>query len=177
MSTKNEQNILFSMKEARIRFSDFIKLFPVVDLPITLTNESHHDFSKHNPPLPTAFSEAFLKSIDQEGVDEFTEYLACFRLPKTEKFHAVVYWKASLLNYNYTLVTYDKKGNLIEKKKIAGTNVSGNKLVQSVATIDEEWTIFIAGGAGDFDEKSYNPSNTQSFTLQLLPTGEFAELN
>ena len=160
-------------QKQQVRFSDFIKLFPVVELPVTLRDDSHHDFSLHNPPLPSVFTEAFLSNIDEkEEEDEFTEYISCFRLPNTENFHAIVYWKASLLTYTYTLACFDKKGSLIEKKDIAGTNVKGELLIKSIATIDEEWTIYIAGGAGSLDEVDYNPTNTQSITLQLLETGK-----
>jgi len=140
--------------QQKVNFSSFLKMFPEVDLPITLTDDLHHVFSKNNDPLPSAMIQAFMLDDEEEQPDEFTEYIACFRFPKTEKFHAILYWKAELLTYEYVLVTYDKKGSQISKRLVAGTKAIGEMLERTVATIDEDWIIHSV--VGEENTKSNN---------------------
>ena len=107
---------------------------------------------------------------DQE--DEFTEYIACLRIAKTHDFHAVIYWKAALMNYQYVLATYDKRGKLIDKSVIAGTYSDGKSLTKSVATIEDDWLIYIVSGQTAADDPSYDASTSNAFNLELLATGE-----
>lgn len=165
-------------KETQISFKHFLEKFPKIKLPVTLSDDSHHDFSKHNPPLPVQMIEQFLIPLEQGEVDEFTEYIPCFRLPKTEKFHAIVYWKAALLNYEYILLTFDKKGVVLDKQIIAGTKTKDNALIRSVATIDEDWIIYMAGGvAPTNDETNYDAASTHTINLELLADGKIIPSN
>jgi len=159
--------------QQKVSFSSFIKMFPEVELPITLTDDLHHVFSKNNDPIPVPMIQAFLLDEEEEQPDEFTEYIACFRLPKTEKFNAVLYWKAELLTYEYILVTYDKKGSQISKRVVAGTKAIDDTLERTVATIDEDWIIYCVRGVAPADEnKTFDPSSSQSLSLEILATGE-----
>jgi len=158
-------------KEQKITFKQFLKRFPKIDLPVTLTEEIVHEFSRAVLPLPAAMIEQFILSIDTGEVDEFTEYIPCFKLPKIGDCYGIVYWKALLLNYEYVLVTFDKKGNFIEKQVISGTKVEGESLVRSVATIDEQMMIYIVGGVASAKDNIYNASSSLSSNLQLLATG------
>ena len=89
---------------------------------------------------------------------------------------AVVYWKAGLMTYEFVLMTFSPNGDLIDRRVIAGTKVENEVVVMSVATIDEDFNIFVVGGVNK-DGQEYNPSNSQSVSLQLLQTGKIAVLN
>lgn len=165
-------------KHQNISFSQFLKLFPVVELPITLSAESHHTFSKENKPFPQIAIQEFLIPLESEEPDDLTEFIPCFRIPKTGPFHAIVYWKASLMTYEYILVSFNKQGLLIDKKIIAGTKAHGEALAKSVATITEDWEIFMVGGVTDSeDDSNYDPTSSQSLSLELLPTGQIIGTN
>ena len=152
-------------------FQDFIKIFPKVELPVVLSEESQTVFSKENKPLPKVMIEQFIIPIEEE-IDEFTEYVPCFRMPNTGKFHAIIFWKAGLLNYEYLLASFDRSGNLIEKKVIAGTQLKGDALLRTVATIEENGMITcVVGVASTKDALAYDPATTLDFTLQLQNDG------
>jgi len=165
-------------KETNNNFSLFLSHFPEVELPITLAEEDHFTFSKENEPLPAKLIHEFLFPLEKEDPDELTEYVPCFKIPETGAFHAIIYWKASLLTYEYILVTFNEKGQLIEKKIIAGTKAHDEALVRTVATITEDWEIFVVGGVSNVhDDDRYDPSESQSLNLELLPTGQIVGVN
>lgn len=158
--------------EARfVSLKHFIERFPEARLPITLTDSSQRVFSATNEPFPQLVIDQYLAPLEGEPVDEYTEFVPCFRIPDTTDFHAVVYWKAELLNYQFILTTFSKKGELIDKKVIAGTYFDGNSLVSSVATIDEDWEILIVSGKTE-DEKIYDATGSKTTKLELLPDGQ-----
>lgn len=155
-------------KELKVRFGDFLEKFPEIELPVTLSDESVIEFSKNNDPLPELMIRQFISQED----DEFTEYVACMRIPKTDDFHAIIYWKAALMTYQYVLATYTKNGLLIDKSVIAGTYSDGKSLTKSVATIDEDWIIYIVSGKAAADAPTYDASTSNVFNLELLANGE-----
>ncbi|MEO0777603.1 MAG: hypothetical protein AAFW73_09615 [Bacteroidota bacterium] len=161
-----------------IPFNLFVAKFPLIDLPLTLTNESSRHFSQQNDPFPGPMIHQFILPYDgEEFDDQVTEYLPCLQIPGTAGFKALIYWKAGLLQYGYHLVTFTDKGEFIDKRGIAGTKLNGDALALSVATIDEDWVIHIVGGVSSATEINYDPSNSQSFQLELLPTGEIINVN
>ena len=162
-------------KKRLVSFSHFLEKFPQVDLPVTLTSDSSRHFSQLNDPFPALMVQQFILPYDPVPEDEFTEYVPCLKIPGTVGFKALVYWKASLLNYGYTLITFTEKGEFIDKKGIAGTKVEGDALALSVATIDEDWVIHIVGGVSSVTNQNYDPSKSQSFQLELLPTGKIIQ--
>ncbi len=159
-------------QQPNVSFAHFLEKFPEIDLPLTLTSESSHAFSRTNDPLHSLMIEQFILPYQKEELDEFTEFIPCFKIPKTFDIHAIVYWKASLLNYQYILATYNKKGQLIDKGVIAGTYSDGASLISSVATIEEDWIIYIISGKAEKDERDYDATSSKAFNLELLATGE-----
>ncbi|NND32102.1 MAG: hypothetical protein HKN76_05875 [Saprospiraceae bacterium] len=153
---------------------DLVAFFPQVDLPITLTSEIHHIFSKENKPLPEVLIRGFLR--EDENEDEFTEYVACFRLPAMELYQSLVFWKASLMSYEYILATYQPDGLMISSKVIAGTKSNGNSLLKRIATIDEEGLILIAEGEGPLDERRYNADQSHTYQLEITETGDILQM-
>ena len=155
----------------KVSFSGFLKKFPAIELPITLGNETHLDFSKNNPPLDPLHIQDYIEPFEEVAIDEFTEFIPCFSIPKTEGFHAIVYWRASLMDYQYRLVTFDKKGNGINNKVIAGTFSNGLTITQSVATIDPYWSIHIITGISHVDDKEYDATRSKAIELELFTDG------
>lgn len=153
-------------------FRQFLKKFPEIALPITLAEESHLEFSRQNEPLNQDMIHEFIHNIEHSDFDEFTEFIPCVKIPKTDGFHAIIYWRAGLLDYEYTLATFTEKGQFIDKKVIAGTKVLGEELVRSVVTIEDDWLLYIVIGKSDSKEESFQASNSRSLNMELLATGE-----
>ena len=152
-------------------FADFLLKFPQIELPAVLGENTHHAFSTENEPLSDKMTIDFI-SPEQ---DEFTEYVPCFLVGATAEFIAIVWWKASLLVYEYTLATFKPDGTPIARRVIASTKVVGEQLHQMVAHISSELVVYIAEGRSvgqDFD-----PLSTHSYTVQFLPNGEFFQMN
>lgn len=159
----------------KVSFQGFLKKFPQVELPVTLGSDTHLDFSRNNPPLDPLHIEDYIAPLEEE-IDEYTEFIPCFSIPNTEKFHALVYWKAGLLNYQYRLVSFDERGNLINDKVIAGTFSNNKTITQSVATIDEFWSIHIVTGIAGVEEETYDPTRSKAMELELFTDGIIGEI-
>jgi len=167
------------VQKQKISFQQFLEKFPEIELPVTITNDSQVEFSRHNEPLSAIMIEHFIKNIDGMEEDEYTEFVPCLKLPQTIEFHAIVVWKASLMNYQYVLLTFNKKGQLLDKAVIAGTYSDGDMLVQSVAQIEEDWIINIVSGksSSTTSQNNYDASTSQTFNLELLANGQIITSN
>lgn len=154
-------------------FTDFIAKFPAVPMPVTLGEDTHHVFSTENEPLPDSMVVAFIHPTDQTTADdEFTEYVPCFAIEDTERFFALVWWKASLLNYEYVLATFSPKGELIDRRVIAFTRVlNGGRVRRAVATIDEDWVVFIAEGESADAEDHFDPTTSKTYDMEIMADG------
>jgi hypothetical protein len=161
-------------KNNKVSLESFLSKFPEINLPVVLSSDTHLTFSKKNELLHTLHIEQFIEIIEGKETDEFTEFIPCFSIPQTKDFHAVVYFKAGLLDYYYVLATFSKWGELIDKKVIAGTFSDGKNIAQSVATIDEDWTIHVVTGQSDPNE-SYDAAQSTAFELEILPNGSIAD--
>ncbi len=154
-----------------ISFSQFLAKFPLIELPVLLNEDTHHTFSTENSPLPEAMIQEFILPIEDADTDEFTEFIPCFLLPLQEEYHAMVYWRAGLLQYQYTLATFTKKGLFIDKRIIAGTFIHGETITQSVATINESFEIFVASGQGNTRNEDYDAESSTAYELEIAPDG------
>lgn len=161
-------------KQREVHFLDYINIYPEIAPPVTLTDDSQVAFSKYNKQFKPIMIDKYMSMSEKDGIDEFTEFVPCLRIPNTKDFFAVIYWKASLMNYQYILVTYDKSGSLVDKAIIAGTSSpNGEDLVRSVASIDEDWIITIVSGAAiQASTAEYNPKSSKAFTLEILEGGK-----
>ena len=70
------------------------------------------------------------------------------------------------------MLTFSLKGNLIDRSVIAGTKVENNALIRSVATIDENWIIYVMAGVATETDEIYDASASQPSHLELLATGK-----
>ncbi len=159
-------------KVQKVSFPEFLERFPEVELPVTLSEGLQLEFSRENGVLSQAMVIKLVNVIEGEEPDEFTEFIPCFQIPNTLDFHAIVYWKGGLMNYQYILATLSKKGELIDKAVLAGTYSDGDVLVQSVATIENDWIIYIISGKGEATATTYDATSSKAFNLELLATGE-----
>jgi hypothetical protein len=55
----------------------------------------------------------YLEPLEGAASDELTEFIPCFRIPDTPGMHALVYWRAGLLTYQYRMITFSEKGKII----------------------------------------------------------------
>ena len=163
-------------KKTKLKFDLYLSKFPEIKLPLVLGDEVHREFSKTNQPLNQELILQFIQPFEDIVADEFTEWIPCFRIPETYDFHAVVYWRAGLMDYQYILMTYTKTGDLIDQRAIAGTFSDGKVLTQSVATLDEDWIISIASGQADAEQSDYNASSSRAYQLELLPEGRIVNV-
>lgn len=144
--------------------------FPVVELPVIISEDHLSDYENANDTLPQAFIDEIMVEWEKE-MDEFTEFIPCFRLPGEEKFESLVYWKGSLLRYDFILITLDKSGNLINRKSIANTVIDDKIIKKSVASIEPDLIINIIAGQ-TYDGEEYDASFSKAFSMEILPTGE-----
>jgi len=148
---------------------ELLQFFPKIDPPVTISEDVIVSFSAQNKPLPQKIIQETFSKWDQ--MDEFTELVPCFSLDTEADFHAIVYWKGSLLSYEYIIVTLDDEGHSISKKVIAGTLSNGQTVKRSVATIDEDLCIYSVVGESLVSQKNYNPTHSNAFKFELLPDG------
>jgi hypothetical protein len=155
------------------QFADFIAKFPIVSMPVTLGEDTHHLFSTENEPLPLNLIESFIYPLENEAIEEdFTEYVPCFALEGTQNFVGVVWWKAGLLKYEYHLATFTTSGELISKKLIAGTRMQDEKITHTIAMINEDWEIVMAEGSSADGNLLFDPGSTRTRHLEVLVNGE-----
>ena len=154
----------------KVSFTTYLKKYPPVELPVTLGSDTHIEFSRMNSPLDPLEIEDYILPIEGEA-DEFTEFIPCFCLPGTEDFIGIVYWKAGLMDYQYRIITYDKKGEILGNEVIAGMFSNGKMIAQSFATIDPTWTIHIVSGQGAADAETYDPTESTTKELEIFKDG------
>ena len=164
-------------KIQRVSFANFLNRFEEIELPISIGTETHLDFSSQNDPLPVAMIDKFLiETHVMKELDEFTEVVPLMKIPNTGDFHAVIVWKAGLMQYEYWMMTFDKMERLIDKRNIAGTKVINNLLLHAVVSITEQWEIHVIqnGRAAD-DENNYDPTKSLRYQFRILQDGYIQE--
>ena len=147
----------------------FLSFFPQVDLPITLGIDTHHIFSEKNKPLSESVIKEVLLPLFPEHTD-IDEYVPCFSIPPTDQYYAVVYWRAGLLQYEYYLLTFDREGNLITNRSIAGQKSNNQDILNRVATLEKDRTILIVQGT-EQPSQQYDAGSSQKFHFEIQPDG------
>jgi len=151
-------------------FDAFLECFQEIDLPITLTEDLSPLFSAENKPFKSAHIAEFIAPIDDE-IDEFTEFVPCFKLKETHQFKAVVYWKAMLMEHRYVMATYTDNGIPIDIRAISTISHNESEVTRSIATIDEDWQIVIAKGI-ESEQEGYDPTSSKMLVLEVMPDGK-----
>jgi hypothetical protein len=177
-------------------FADFVACFPPLSMPVTLGEDTHHTFSRENEPLPLALIEQWILPLEVDTynndiqpsessdptapstihhlpstVDEYTEYVPCFAIDADESYIALVWWKAELTNYTYTLATFTTKGELIQREIIGRTVWQDNVIHRTVATITEDFSIIIAEGASEANADMLAQDTLRVHHLDIHPNG------
>ncbi len=160
-----------------VTFENFVSRFEEITLPITIGTETHLDISSQIDPLPVEMIETFiLQRTDFPELDEFTEVVPVMKVADTTDFHALILWRAALLEYEYWLMTYDKRGTFLDKKRIAGTKALKDVLLQAVVTINQDWSILIVqGGVSTTDRSGFDAAKTLNYHYQILEDGHIQE--
>lgn len=154
-------------------FADFVAKFPPVSMPVTIGEDTHHTFSTENEPFTEAMIVQFI--LPTEGaaeLDEFTEYVPCFAFEDTQNFVALVWWKAALLDYSYTLATFTMQGQLIGRQEIAHTRPTDSGISRAVVTINEDWELTIAEGSSTDGNLLFDPITMRTRYLEVMTNGE-----
>ena len=138
ISSDTKQKIIPSKSRQDLSFENFINFFPVVELPYTITSETHRILSANNDPIAAKWMFEHVYP-QKESIDEFTEFMPCFAIPGTNKFFGLIFWEANLEGNSFYLSTFSLKGILINQQKIAGMKYVENGILQMVCTISPNW--------------------------------------
>lgn len=160
-----------SKEQSKMSFQDFLDYFPEVDLPVTFSEDTLADFSRTNRPFNQEAIYEYLAKWEKE-MDEFTEFVPCISLPANENYIGVIYWKGTLLKYEFILATFEKNGDLIERKAISSTLLDSEGVKKSMAHLTEDLIIHIIAGAIEGNQTNYQASSSQAFSMEILPSGE-----
>ena len=154
------------------RFAEFIEFFPGLLLPFSLLPDLQQ-IPSDQIPLPGVLLEAYILPFEANETDEYTEYIPYGRIEGTKSFHAVIYWKAGVLRYEFILATYTLDGHPLSHAIIGGTRYEEEGTIHSVAIIDGNLRITIAEGLADSDNKGIPKyEETQTYYMAIKPTGE-----
>jgi len=151
-------------------FAEFIDFFPPLEPPFSLLP----DISQipYTPvPLPSVLLDAFILPFEGEETDEFTEYIPYARIAGKHDYHALVYWKAGVMQYEFILATYSKDGKLLSHAIIGGIRSDDNGILHSVAVINKDMSITIAEGVAA-ENDNYDLDQTNTYQMSIQPTGQ-----
>ncbi|MBT8230306.1 MAG: hypothetical protein KJO50_08605 [Bacteroidia bacterium] len=151
---------------------ELLQYFPEINPPVTLSEDMAVSFSKHNRPIPISIVDKVFNAWD--SLDEYTELVPCFQIDTEDHLYTLVYWKASLMTHEFILVNLDAQGVLISKKVIAGTISDGDRVIRSVARIDEDNCIYVTVGEVQNPDQSYNSASSKAYRFEILPDGEIS---
>jgi hypothetical protein len=159
-------------------FKYFLEQFPELDLPLTFSEDTVRTISRETPPLPPALIAQFILPVEPGMADELTEFVACLRLPETEEYAGIIYWRADLLQYHYTLVTFHPKTlELIDRQVIAGVSYDGEEVTQTQAVLNEKLMIYqVSGQVNAEGEYDYKASSSTVRRFKIAASGKVVEL-
>lgn len=161
----------------QIRFEHFLEQFPELELPFTFNEEAVRTISRETPPISPRVIEQYILPVEPGKADELTEFIACLRLPEADNYAGVIYWRADLAQYHYTIATFDlKTQELIQRMVIAGTSYDGEELIQSHAILTEALMIYQVTGQGTGAEYDYRASTSTARRFQIAESGKIVEL-
>lgn len=154
-----------------VSFKDFTAYFPEIELPVILTKDSASEFSRYNKPFNNNVIEEYFVKWDKE-IDEYSEFLPCFKIPETGEFTAFVYYKASLLKYGFYIITFDKNNDLLSIRPLNSIEIKAEKIENSAVIIDEDWLIRVVAGEQELHVEDYDANESRMSTMEILPTGD-----
>lgn len=165
------------LKVPQIRFDHFLEQFPELELPFTFSEEAVRTISRETPPLSPRMIEQFILPVEPGQADELTEFVACLRLPEADDYDGIIYWRADLAQYHYTLVTFDRQTHEpIQRMVIAGTSYDGQELTQTQAILTEALMIYQVSGQGTGQDYDYAAATSTARRFQITDAGKILEL-
>ena len=167
------ENISIIPKKKDLTFSDFVSIFPDVSLPVTLSTDAQRQIESVNEPLNAAWMSKFV--LDESQIDDFTEFMACFKIPDTKDFLALVYWQASLEGNAFFLTTFSKNGNLLDHKLVSGTLYLEDGMKQLVCSIAKDWSINRVEGILGPNGEIVKTDDPKMTFMQISMDGEIIE--
>jgi hypothetical protein len=153
------------------QFTEFIEFFPELLPPVSLLPDLQQ-IPLEPVPLPAILLEAYILPIEAGETDEFTEYIPYGRIADTSGFHALVYWKAGVLRYEFILATYNAAGKPISHAIVGGMRYEDEGAIYSVAVIHPDLRITIAEGMSTMDDDMPQYEETQTYQMAILQSGE-----
>ncbi len=163
------------MKPAKCPFQQFQSYFPELELPLTLHTEAHHHFTAHNQALTESCIHRWIEDIEPTEPNPYLEFVPCLRITGVENCHALVYWKADLLQYEYILTTFSLKEELVARKSIAGFKANQDKTIIRIATIEEDGIIGVAQGESSLHQSPLELENQRNFHFEILDGGDILQ--
>lgn len=151
-------------------FTEFIEFFPPLKPPFSLLPDISQ-IPSFSLPLPGVLLDAFILPFEGEEVDEFTEYIPYGRIEGTKDFHALIYWKAGVMQYEFILATYSLEGAPLSHAIIGGLRSDDHGLLHSVAVVHEDMSLTIAEGVAT-EEEEIDLDQTNTYQMTIEPTGQ-----
>lgn len=155
-------------------FTEFTDLFPKTKLPINFGELTYREFQEAAQLLPDALIAEYIAPMEAE-LDEYTEVLPAARFAHKD-YIALVYWKAGLLHNHYRLATFDKQGNPVENRVIAGSYVEHGEVTQSAATITEDRVVYVVSGQSSITDDLGSAASNSAMRLGIDDSGVISEL-
>ena len=161
--------------DERKQAMDFFKsLFPIIELPISVTKETFEECSIHNQPLPLWVYENIISLIDDIS-SEHIEYIPCFRFVHSKDIDCLLLAKIDLLHYQYILVSIDKKGLIIDFMTIAGLEILDDIYQKyTLARIENDQKIYQVESQGLIQDE-YSTLEPKYYMLEIGGDGKFSD--
>jgi len=153
------------------QFAEFIEFFPALKPPFSLLPDLEQ-IPSDPVPLPEILLDTYILPFEGDEVDEYTEYIPYGKIEGTKNYHALIYWKAGVLKYEFILATYSPDGHPTSHAIIGGIRYEEEGTIHSVAIVNEDLRITIAEGLAEDNSRSPQLQDTQSYFMAIRPSGE-----
>jgi len=151
--------------------SEFLSFFPHIELPVILAEDTITSIDKNNKPFSKLALE-YMVEWEEKELDEYTELIPCFQFPVSKEIQCLVYWKGSLLTYEYILLVLQVKDwELLSKKIIGGTKVANDTIIRSSTVISPELEIDILMNSQKLDDKDIDPKAVSKYHMEIMQDG------
>ena len=158
-------------------FAEFIEFFPLLKPPFSLLPDLQQ-IPADPVPLPEILMDAYILPFEGDEVDEYTEYIPYGKISGTKNFHALIYWKAAVMQYEFILAIYSNEGDLLAHAIIGGLRSDNEGILHSVSVIHEDLTITIAEGFTSAEGDLQDNPNTYTYQMAIKPDGSISyEIN
>ncbi len=157
-------------------FESFVEGLEELELPLVLSRELQADISRSKEPMPSDFVKQYLTELSHSW-DEFTELIPVGKISIKKEFTAIIFWKASLMNYEFIIYSFNKKGNVVDWETLASTSIEGDQIKEEVAIIEDDLLIFKAVSSLNAGEALVsNADESKRSTHMIKENGKIVQL-